>query len=234
MARVGSADSLERRANSANLSNIGFLRPPSQGVPTSIARRTTPAPAPAPAPAPVAQTFSQQIDYGQETPAIPAPAMPDVSVETLTKTPEYMARERAIQSALDLFKANQATNKTRFEEDYGRSLGELGYDPTNKNWDLGELLSSGQRATASGKAYNALRNDFAARGMLQSGAYQAQRGVVAQQLADQLQGVERGRTKFFEDQTAAETAQQQQAEQQRQQALNEARQAILERFALGG
>lgn len=250
--RVGSADSLERRstANRANVTpsitvpknlqpnNTARSQAASQARYEGMGRTMAPSGTAVQLPTPVTddtnKNFSQQIQYGDQTAAIPTPAEPDVSVETLTKTPEYLARERAIQNQLDLFTAGQATGRARFDEDYGRSLTELGYDPTAKTWDLGELLSSGQRATASGKAYNALRNDFAARGMLQSGAYQAQRGVVAQQLADQLKATEGGRTKFLEDQTAALTAQQQQAEAQRLAALDEARQAILNRFGMGG
>lgn len=225
----------DRRAGTRLSANTSNVRP--VGSADAIERRAmtpTPLPSPTPDAAPTTQNFSQQIDYGQQTPAIPTPVQPDTSVETLTKTPEYLAREKAIQNQLDLFTAGQATGLARFDEDFGKSLTELGYDPTAKSWDLGELMASGQRATASGKAYNALRNDFAARGMLQSGAYQAQRGVVAQQLADQLKAVEGSRTKFLEDQASALTAQQQQAEAQRTAALNDARQAILDRFAMGG
>ena len=204
-------------------------------------RLTAPAPAPSPAaPPPPAYTpppvdnGTGQVEYGAVTLDNPAPAMPDVSVEALTKSPEYLARERALAAAMDLFGASQATEKARYEENYGKSLGELGYDPTSAKWDLGELMSSGQKATTSGKAYNALRNDFAARGMLQSGAYQAQRGVLSNQLASQLADVQGSRTKFLEDQQARLLAQQAQNESARQAALDAAKQAILDRFAAGG
>lgn len=174
---------------------------------------------------------TDEVFYGAQTVANPAPAAPDVSVETLRQTPEYMARERALQAALDLFKAKQDTDKARYEENYGKSLSELGYDPTSGNFDLGQLLSSGQRATTSGKAYQALRNDFAARGMLQSGAYQAQQGVLRDQLMKQREAIDMGRTRFLEDQAAALTAQQQQDEQQRLAALEAAKQAVLNSWA---
>ena len=177
---------------------------------------------------------TNQVNYGAVTEANPAPATPDLSIETLTKTPEYMARERALAAAMELFGQTQATDKARFEEKFGRSLTDLGYDPTNARWDLGEMLTSGQRATESGRAFNALRNDFAARGMLQSGAFQAARNVLQQQLNDRLTAVQQGRTSFLEDQAAAMRARQQQDEQQRQAALQEARDAILSRFAMGG
>lgn len=208
-------------------------------APTSIARPTAArdnitVAAPAPVDFAPVGSGTGQVDYGAATIDNPAPAMPDVSVEALTKSPEYLARERALASAMELFGASQATDKVRYEENYNKSLGELGYDPTAAKWDLGELMSSGQKATASGKAYNALRNDFAARGMLQSGAYQAQRGVLSNQLASQLADVQGSRTKFLEDQQAKLVAQQAQNESARQAALDAAKQAILDRFATGG
>lgn len=155
-----------------------------------------------------------------------AAATPDVSVDTLTKTPEYLARERAIQAAMNQFTAGQATDLARYNEDYGRNLTELGYN-ANTGFDRGNLLSSGQRATTSGKAYNALGDDFAARGMLQSGAYQARQGVLGTQLEDQRQALDRAKLRFSEDQNKALLAQQAQNEQQRQAALDAARQSIL-------
>lgn len=168
-----------------------------------------------------------EVNYGAATVDNPVPATPDTSIETLTKTPEYLARERAIAAAMEQFAAGQATEAARYGENYNRSLAELGYDPTSAKWDLGELMSSGQRATTSGKAYDALRNDFASRGMLQSGAYQAKRGILSNQLNEQLAAVQQAKVRFGEDQAAKLTAQQAQNEQQRQAALEAARQSIL-------
>jgi hypothetical protein len=168
-----------------------------------------------------------QVDYGAATAANPAPATPDTSVETLVKTPEYMARERALQAAMDLFTQSQNTDTTRYNENYTKSLGDLGYDPTNSSWDLGQLMAEGRKATTAGKAYNNLRNDFAARGMLQSGAYQASRGILEGQLKDQLAAIETAKTNFSTDQAAKLAAQQQANEQARAQALADAKAAIL-------
>lgn len=184
-------------------------------------------------------TFSQvangtgQVDYGAATVDNPVPATPDTSVETLQKTAEYQARERALAAAMELFTAGQGTERTRYEEDYTKSLGELGYDPTNAQWDLGQMLSSGQKATTAGKAFNAQRNDFAARGMLQSGAYQAARNILQNQLTDQLTGIQKSKVKFGEDQAAKLAAQNAANEEARRVALEEAKQAVLSRFAMG-
>ena len=172
------------------------------------------------------------VSYGQASASMPAAITPDVSVETLSKTPEYLARERAIQAAMDLFGADQATQSARYNENYNKSLTQLGYDPTS-GFDRGALMSSGQRATASGKAYNALSNDFAARGMLQSGAYQAQQGILGTQLEDQRLAIDKAKVQFGEDQQAKLRAQQAQNEQARIQALADAKSALLERYAMG-
>lgn len=170
---------------------------------------------------------SGQVDYGAQTVDNPAPMQPDLSDDALRKSTEYIARERAIQAMLDEFTQKQGTERTRYEGSYESALGELGYDPTKATFDLGELLTSGQRATTSGKAYNALRNDFAARGMLQSGAYQAAQGVLRNQLMKQREAIDKGRTTFLEDQNTALLGQQRAAEDQRKAALEAARQSIL-------
>lgn len=193
---------------------------PTLGV-ARVAPTTTPTPDPTPDPS------VDDTNYGNPTVATPAPMEPDLSEDALRKSSEYIARERALQAMLDEFAVRQSTEKTRYEDTYGKSLAELGYDPTNASFDMGAKLASGERATTSGKAYNALRNDFAARGMLQSGAYQAQQGVLRDQLMRQREAIDTGRTRFLEDQNTALVGQQAQAEQQRKAALDAARQSIL-------
>jgi hypothetical protein len=247
-------DPIERRA-AANRSNIvpQVIRPqkPSAppksvrvaGTPGTFARQEaattsrtgTITPTFTPTPTPVNNTSSSQVQYGAQTVDNPAPFnIDEVPIETLERTPEYMARERALQNQLELFRQQQATGRTRFDEDLNRSFSELGFDPTSGKFDLGELLSSGQRATTSGQAFQALRNDFAARGMLQSGAYEARKGVLRDQLMKQQQELEGRRTRFGQDQTAALVAQEEQAKAQRDAALDEARQALMVRMGMGG
>ena len=184
-------------------------------------------PTPPTPPPPPSDNGTGQVDYGAQTVDNPAPMQPDLSEDALRKSTEYIARERAIQAMLDEFTQKQGTERTRYEGSYESALGELGYDPTKATFDLGELLTSGQRATTSGKAYNALRNDFAARGMLQSGAYQAAQGVLRNQLMKQREAIDKGRTTFLEDQNTALIGQQRAAEDQRRAALEAARQSIL-------
>ena len=251
MARnIGSADSMERRAANVRPSitvpknltpnNVARNQAASQARYEGMGRTMAPSgtavqlPGPPPPPPP-GDDNSGQVQYGAQTVANPAPFnIDEVPIETLERTPEYMARERALQNQLELFRQGQSTGRTRFDEDLGRSFSELGFDPTSGKFDLGELLSSGQRATTSGQAFQALRNDFAARGMLQSGAYEARKGVLRDQLMTQQRELEGRRTRFLEDQTAALVAQEEQAKAQRAAALDEARQAILARMGMGG
>lgn len=214
----------------AKLQATKNIKPMSGAQRAAASKPVAPTPTPTPTPDPPAN--DNPVVYGQASQSMPAAITPDVSVETLTKTPEFLARERAIQSAMDLFGAEQATQSARYNENYNKSLMQLGYDPTS-GFDRGALMSSGQRATESGKAYNALSNDFAARGMLQSGAYQAKQGVLGTQLEDQRLAIDKGKLQFGEDQQAKLRAQQAQNEQARIQALSDAKSAILERYAMG-
>lgn len=221
---MASENSPKARA-AAKLQAVKNIKPMS-GAQRAVAARAT-APTPPPPPAADNPPANPPVYYGNPAAETASAAVaPDLSVETLTKTPEYLARERAIQAAMGAFTANQATDLARYTEDYNKSLQDLGYD-TKTGFDRGNLMSSGQRATTSGRAYNALGDDFAGRGMLQSGAYQARQGVLGTQLEDQRGAIDKAKIRFAEDQNKALLAQQAQNEQQRQAALEAARQSIL-------
>lgn len=213
---------------SKNLTSALGLKPAS--VPSAIAKPSA-AVAPAAPSTPAADNGTPATDtsvsnyVADVTPM--AAAAPDVTEETLKKTAEYMARERALQSALDLFGANQATEAARYGETYNKNLSDLGWQQDANSWDYGQLLSSGQKATESGRAFQSLMNDFAARGMLQSGAYQGARSILQNQLNDKRAAVEKGKVSFGEDQTAKRNAFLAEQEQARTQALADARAAIL-------
>lgn len=216
---------MSKKSAPTNVKNIGARTGLSRGEATATSQKVT-NPVTSPPPANNPPTNPPVYDGSPVATASSALSAPDTSVETLTKTPEYLARERAIQAAMGAFTAGQATDLTRYNEDYGKSLQDLGYD-ANTGFDKGALMSSGQRATTSGRAYNAMGDDFAGRGMLQSGAYQAKQGVLGTQLEDQRQAIDKGKTRFAEDQNKALLAQQAANEQQRQAALEAARQSIL-------
>lgn len=152
---------------------------------------------------------------------------PEITEETLRNSTEFLARERALQAALDLFGANQATDLARYGEGYKRNLTNLGWRGDINDWDYGQLISQGERATESGKAFKALADDFAARGMLQSGAYQGARNILQNQLNERRTALEEGQKNFAEDQQKARTAFLAEQEAARTQALADARAALL-------
>jgi len=214
--------------NSKNLTSSLGLKP---AAPSRYVAKAAPVVAPSAPAAPTVDNGSPAVDnsvsnYLADATPIEA-AAPDVTEETLKKTAEYMARERALQSALDLFGAGQGTEAARFGETYNKNLGDLGWQQDANNWDYGQLLSSGQKATESGRAFQGLSNDFAARGMLQSGAYQGARSILQNQLNDKRAAIEKSKATFGEDQNAKRTQFLAEQEQARTQALADARAAIL-------
>lgn len=154
-------------------------------------------------------------------------AAPEITEETLRNSTEFLARERALQAALDMFGANQATDLARYGEGYKKNLTNLGWRGDINDWDYGQLISQGERATESGKAFKALADDFAARGMLQSGAYQGARNILQNQLNERRTALEEGQKNFAEDQQKARTAFLAEQENARSQALTDARAALL-------
>jgi hypothetical protein len=70
--------------------------------------------------------------------------------------------------------------------------------------------------------------------MLQSGAYQARRGVLGTDLMRQREALDKTGADFLVDQDAARKAREAQNEVERRAALDEAKQAVLNRFATGG
>ena len=216
-------------ANTRNLAGSLGLKPVTKAAPVAIAKPKASAPA-APAapvvdtPVPTAETNVSNY-IADVTPM--AAATPDVTEETLKKTAEYMARERALASALEFFNSDQALQGARYGETYNKNLADLGWRGDVNDWDYGQLLSSGQKATESGRAFQSLSNDFAARGMLQSGAYQGARSILQNQLNEKRGAVETGKTNFGIDQEAKRKAFLTEQETARTQALADARAAIL-------
>lgn len=170
---------------------------------------------------------------GGGAPAVPARQAPtaDTAEESLKKTSEYADYLRRRQAAEELFKAGQGTEKTRYTQDYTKALEDLGWQADKNAWDQGELMSSGQKATTAGRAFNTLRNDYAARGMARSGAKQVAEALLRNQLGTQLSEQNKAKTRFEEDQAsklAAFTAEQDTAGRN---ALAQAKQAVLDRYA---
>lgn len=215
-------------ANTRNLASSLGLKPVTKAAPVAVAKPKASA---AITPAATVDTTVPTVDtnvnnyVGDVTPI--AAAAPDVTEETLKKTEQYLARERALASALDFFNSDQALQGTRFGETYDKGLKDLGWRGDLNDWDYGQLMAQGERATESGKAFQSLSNDFAARGMLQSGAYQGARSILQNQLNDKRGAIETGKTNFGVDQDAKRKAFLAEQEAARTQALADARNAIL-------
>jgi len=192
-----------------------------------------PAAAPAPTPAPVgsgAPSWTPTPPAAPIAPAIPRPTLDD-SVDTLKKTSEYADYLRRRTAAEELFKAGQGTEKTRYTQDYTRALEDLGWQADKNAWDQGELMSSGQKATTAGRAFNTLRNDYAARGMARSGAKQVAEALLRNQLGTQLSEQNKAKTRFEEDQASKLSAFTAEQDTAGRNALAQAKQAVLDRYA---
>ncbi len=190
-------------------------------------RVATPAVAPADTGTPDPNAVDRSVSSFMTDVTPMAAAEPAITEETLRQTSEYLARERALQAALGLFNETQANEGTRFGETYNKNLSDLGWRGDVNDWDYGQLLNQGEKATESGRAFQSLANDFAARGMLQSGAYQGARSILQNQLNDKRTAVETGKTNFGIGQEEKRKAFLAEQEQARTQALADARASLL-------
>lgn len=187
--------------------------------PASIAKRPAPAPTPAardnftvtPAPTPTPDPGSGggPVDSSFVPTAPAAPKYSEPAQADLEKSVGYLARNKALTDALGLFNAQQNTDSTRYNLDYGDSLKKLGYmsapgaaDPgaAGGSWDEGRAYNEQGLSTVSGRAFTNQLNDFAARGLSQSGMFMAANANLRNQLNDQRGSIEKNRTQFSEDQ----------------------------------
>lgn len=137
-----------------------------------------------------------------------APAMTDE--EYLKADSIFQAQKNALQAALDAYLADTAAQRTTYNTNYGDSLRKLGFTGDQgaldkAKWDAAENNGQGRwedaegnplnaniswnqtdKNTASGRGFENNLNDFAARGMLQSSAYQRAYNNLQRQLNEQL------------------------------------------------
>lgn len=193
-------------------------------------RATSPAATAAPiaaAPAPEAPP----VYNPPQTMAAPPPPIP-TSGDALN-SPDYMAALAALRNASELFSADQRSAKDRFNVDYGKAVSDLGWiaDPSGGGrWDEGELFTSQGKETASGRAFSNQLNDFASRGLLQSGLFSAQRNALQNEMSERLGAQEQTRTRFTEDLTTKERNFQAEQERARMEALNAAKQNLMSQY----
>lgn len=171
----------------------------------------TAAPEPAPKPAPV----------------LPARPTEEALAANALLTPEYIARKKALDDALALYSGEQDISQQRYDVDYGNALRDLGWRSDKNDWDAGELATEQAKQTASGRAFTSQLNDFASRGLLQSGAFRAASAQLKNQLAEQKASMERSKAQFGEDVTKKKQTYASEQEPTRLQALSDAKQSLL-------
>ncbi len=189
--------------------------------------------APAPSTVPDEPTY-----YGDSSPA-PAPVYDEAqAAQDALNTPEYVMAQQQLANALGLFKSNQSADRQRFDVNYERALRNLGWIPEKQAFDRGELRTSEGMETASGKAFTDSLNDFAARGLSQSGMFSVAQAAIQKRLNDQRLSAETGRSDFLTEQERKGSQFTMEQEAQRQQALNNAKQNLLNQYlgqsGLGG
>jgi hypothetical protein len=119
---------------------------------------------------PPTSQYDSGSDYGPVAPAEPAAPKINPEVDYL-KEAGFMAQASALDKALQEFQSQDKAERGRYDIDYKKGLGDLGYRDENIDdniagqWDWNDVL------TASGRGYQQNTNDFAARGMLQSQGY---------------------------------------------------------------
>lgn len=190
----------------------------------------TPAP---PEPMPDEPTY-----YGGAA-AAPAPVYDEAqAAQDALNTPEYVMAQQQLANALGLFKSQQSSDKQRYDVNYERALRNLGWIPEKQTFDRGELRTSEGMETASGKAFTDSLNDFAARGLSQSGMFSVAQAAIQKRLNDQRLSAETGRSDFLAEQERKGSQFTMEQEAQRQQALNAAKQNLLNQYlgqsGLGG
>jgi hypothetical protein len=146
--------------------------------------------------------------------------------------------QQQLANALGLFKSQQASDRQRYNVNYEQALRNLGWMPEKQAFDMGELRTSQGLETASGKAFTDNLNDFAARGLSQSGMFSVAQNAIQNRLQQQRLSAERGLADYGTEQTNKQNQFFAEQEAQRQQALNNAKQNLLNQYlgqsGLGG
>jgi Fic family protein len=105
----------------------------------------------------------------------------------------FQTQQSALQAALQRYLADSDFQKNTYEQDYGKSLRDLGYDEGNKAWNWNDKL------TASGRGNQAQLDDFGNRGMLQSSAYADAFNELQRMLGQQYESMSSGKQTFMTD-----------------------------------
>jgi hypothetical protein len=239
VANTGNTTASRRPVSGAAMSQAGAGSAQAQTISGAQAMAAAMRPQ-ATAPAPASTILDEPTYYGSSDAApVAAPVYDEAqaAIDALN-TPEYVMAQQQLANALGLFKSQQSSDRQRFDVNYERALRNLGWIPEKQAFDRGELRTSEGIETASGKAFTDSLNDFAARGLSQSGMFSVAQAAIQKRLNDQRLSAETGRSDFLTDQERKGSQFVMEQEAQRQQALNAAKQGLLNQYlgqsGLGG
>jgi hypothetical protein len=228
------------RADGMAIPNIGN-RTPSQAAQTAAGYARSYMPATIPTS--ISSTPEPPVDntptnYGNMVPAA-APVYSDVqAAQDALNTPEYVLAQQRLSNALGLFNSQQSSDQQRYDLNYEQALRNLGWIPEQQTFDMGQLRTSQGLDTTSGKAFTDNLNDFAARGLSQSGMFSVAQNAIQNRLQQQKLATETGRTNYLADLQSKKSQFAMDQEAQRQQALDAAKQNLLNQYlgqsGLGG
>lgn len=153
----------------------------------------------------------------------PEPAAP-TEKDWLAGDKTYAATMASLSRQLKDYMSNLDAQLSSRKLDYNEAVKDLGYTPGLDGaagaWNYEDNL------TASGRAYQAMLNDYAARGMIQGSGFADAQNDLTRTLNDQYQGMNRANTQYIEDSERQRT----QAKSENEEALNAARaESILRR-----
>lgn len=110
----------------------------------------------------------------------------------------YQATISALAKQLANFNTDIDTQLSNRKVDYDKALQQLGYimpakGATEGTWNFEDQM------TAAGRAYQAMLNDFASRGMIQSSGYGEAQNDLTRTLNEQFKGLETSNKQFIDD-----------------------------------
>jgi hypothetical protein len=192
-------------------------KPAAPKPPTQITSPSAPPPGYSTGPSATPGTWNQTPVYTQQTqyptdpydspsPGGPSPGVPAVNPATdyLTES-GYLASISALDEALRAFDEQDTGARDRYDLDFKKGLGDLGYKDENIDDDIPGMWDWNDMLTASGRGYQTNTNDFASRGMLQSQGYLDSLRMLERSLEDQRGAMGTARQGFTAEQDAAKT-----------------------------
>lgn len=133
---------------------------------------------------------------GYSAPVASAPVVPSEK-DFLNSDSVYLAALSNYNKQYEDLLADIERRKSDYQIDYDNSLGKLGYTAPATEGGEGQFAWD-DTATAAGRAYQNLIQDFAARGMLRSGDYLTEQSNLQTSLLDQYQGMADARQSYVE------------------------------------